>query len=531
MGNTDQQRNGSRTSGTPASNGAGGSFREAGIPYDGVAEAAVLGSVLIDPEVWPCASRMLRPEDFFVHDHRLVFRAMTAIAARGDTISLLSLLDELESEGMLAKLDGGFAGINELPNHVHHSQDVEGYARIVLRHALRRLHYRMAEVHGAISQTDDPQWKRKLSDTETLMAEVRKRLGENNATGETPRRERFRLISVDEVKHMPPIPWLLGNILPAGALSVLFGEYGSAKSFLALDWALSIATGRSWHGHSVKQGPVVYIAGEGIDGMGPRIRAWELTAGMSADECGFHFIGEAPQLLSADDMAEVRVVLSTLSVSPVLVIMDTLSRSMAGADENQQKEMSLAVLRADEIRREFGSHVMLIHHKPHGADRERGSTVLPGAVDTRLEMARQTDGTIHLTTHKQKNAAEYPSKQQPMRFTLNVVTLDEEGRETSCVLVQAGATEVQRETLPASHITALLALYGHADRMRGVAAGEWERASALPGTTWHLARRSLMASGFVSRLASGSYILTTTGVKWVQLQCNDGAIAPDHDSA
>ena len=43
--------------------------------------------------------------------------------------------------------------------------------------------------------------------------------------------------------------------------AVIYGPSGEGKTFVALDWALSVATGRSWQGKQTKQGPVVYIAG------------------------------------------------------------------------------------------------------------------------------------------------------------------------------------------------------------------------------------------------------------------------------
>src|SRR5260221_14709356 len=70
---------------------------------------------------------------------------------------------------------------------------------------------------------------------------------------------------------MPPMRWLIEGILPEGLLSIIFGEHGSFKSFLALDFALCIATGTAWNGHLLEPAPVVYVAGEGIGGLGESI--------------------------------------------------------------------------------------------------------------------------------------------------------------------------------------------------------------------------------------------------------------------
>lgn len=65
--------------------------------------------------------------------------------------------------------------------------------------------------------------------------------------GEDARR-RFRLMSAAELMSLPPPRWLVANHLPVEGLAVLYGPPGGGKSFVALDLALSIATGLDWLG-------------------------------------------------------------------------------------------------------------------------------------------------------------------------------------------------------------------------------------------------------------------------------------------
>ena len=69
----------------------------------------------------------------------------------------------------------------------------------------------------------------------------------------------FKLHSLQHVLSLPPPDWLVKNVLPVGSQGVLFGPSGSGKSFVALDMALSLATGQPWQGLEVKQGPVARI--------------------------------------------------------------------------------------------------------------------------------------------------------------------------------------------------------------------------------------------------------------------------------
>ncbi len=68
-------------------------------------------------------------------------------------------------------------------------------------------------------------------------------------------RSRFGFIHVsDIIKTIGHTEWVIDGILETGALGCLFGDPASYKSFMALDWALCIASGTQWKGHIVKTG-------------------------------------------------------------------------------------------------------------------------------------------------------------------------------------------------------------------------------------------------------------------------------------
>ena len=72
-------------------------------------------------------------------------------------------------------------------------------------------------------------------------------------------------------------PVLTSNYLIKGWLggqqkTVIYGQSNVGKSFFTLDLAYHIAAGRDWHGIEVKQGTVLYLAGEGGQGLA-RMRA------------------------------------------------------------------------------------------------------------------------------------------------------------------------------------------------------------------------------------------------------------------
>ena len=82
----------------------------------------------------------------------------------------------------------------------------------------------------------------------------------------------FKRIGVEDV--VPPV-WLVRSHIEEGTFVMVFGPSGAKKSFLVYDLVCCIATGKDWHGHRVKQGNVLIIAGEGHSGLNRRLKGWE----------------------------------------------------------------------------------------------------------------------------------------------------------------------------------------------------------------------------------------------------------------
>src|SRR5919199_3548534 len=89
-----------------------------------------------------------------------------------------------------------------------------------------------------------------------------------------------RLLTIEELEQLPAPRWLVGNHLVAESISVLFGPSGGGKTFVALDLALTVATGQDWLGtEPVEAGYVVYATSEGLAGLARRIHAWRAAHG------------------------------------------------------------------------------------------------------------------------------------------------------------------------------------------------------------------------------------------------------------
>ena len=229
------------------------------------------------------------------------------------------------------------------------------------------------------------------------------------------------------------------GVLTSGAMSVIYGESNSGKTFFALDLALHVAAGRRWRDREVEQGFVLYLALEGSHGILNRVSAWKAEEGMEDVALPFAIVPYAVNLL--DPEADASAVIDTIKqvsdqfgAAPALVIVDTLARAIAGGNENSSEDMGALVRNGDIIRQATGAHLMWIHHS--GKDQAkgaRGHSSLRAATDTEIEVVA-TGAARQASITKQRDM----ECSGAFGFTLRVVELGANRRGkavTSCVVV------------------------------------------------------------------------------------------------
>lgn len=204
--------------------------------------------------------------------------------------------------------------------------------------------------------------------------------------------DRVRLLSLREMAALPLPEWRIYRLLHG--ITLLWAGPGSYKTFIAISWAVAVASGRPWFGRRVKQGSVVFIVGEG------GLRAFQIRVSAAAAALGLSekkaldlpiFGTEGAVNLSSWGGSEAQR-LHTLVMERTrrhgrigLFFVDTVSRCMPGK-ENDQDVMQAFVGTLDEVHDEWGCDIVAIHHANAEGDRPRGSTVLTGAVDGDLEV-------------------------------------------------------------------------------------------------------------------------------------------------
>lgn len=301
------------------------------------------------------------------------------------------------------------------------------------------------------------------------------------------------IYTVQDLLALPPPVWIIDHLLPQG-LSILYGAPGSGKSFLALDWALSVSEGVPWQDRAVAQGPVVYIAGEGGLGIRQRVLSWMIHRSLSDLKAAYFLLsplyvreeGVVEEFLERlEDMGEGQ------GLWPRLIIVDTLSRSFGGAEENSSEAMVDFINRLDELAQEQGTSVLVVHHSNAAGNRERGHSSLRGAADAMFEVqAIAPQGALQaLTVRTEKQKDSLPA--DPIYLATLVV-------EESLVLVSSGPPPpvVRGPAMPQmmTRPDMLTLLGSHAD---GLTLKEWQLATGVPRTTFRRRVRYLLRESLI----------------------------------
>lgn len=252
----------------------------------------------------------------------------------------------------------------------------------------------------------------------------------------------FQFVPVADLKYRAP-EYIIGELIETGTLGLMFGDPGCGKSFLAVDLALSVATGAPFHGRDTRQGAVFFIAGEGHSGLARRFEAWSQARGVPLAGVPLFKSERAANFLDGASARAVAFAVARLAEqhgSPALIIIDTLARNFGAGDENNTSDMNEFVAAVDDLKARFpGCSVLIVHHSGHAEkQRARGAIALKGALDCEFRIEKK-ENAIKLVNTKMKDAEPPPD----LHFSFKQVELG--GMAKSAVLIAVDAPEEQQK--------------------------------------------------------------------------------------
>ncbi|MFP6843843.1 MAG: replicative DNA helicase [Thalassolituus sp.] len=106
-------------------------------PHSVEAEQSVLGALMLDERAWESVSETIQDNDFYRHEHRLIFRSIAHLTASEQPIDVVTVAEELEERGQLDKI-GGASYLSRLVDMTPSIDNCEAYAQIVNERAQQR---------------------------------------------------------------------------------------------------------------------------------------------------------------------------------------------------------------------------------------------------------------------------------------------------------------------------------------------------------------------------------------------------------
>lgn len=206
--------------------------------------------------------------------------------------------------------------------------------------------------------------------------------------------------------------WLVEDLWAEQAVGILGGEPKCCKSFLALDIAVSVASGKPCLRQFpvTRTGPVlVFPAEDALPIVRERIDGICRSAGTDIAQLPL-FVITAPRLLLDLPQDRERLRHTVAEFKPTLLVLDPFIR-LHRSDENASREIAPLLGYLRDLQREFHTAVLLVHHVRKGSARDRpgqalrGSSDLHGWGDSNLYLRRKDDHFCLAIEHRAAPAA------------------------------------------------------------------------------------------------------------------------------
>ncbi len=141
-------------------------------PHSVEAEQAVLGGLMLDNTAFDKIADVLREEDFYRHDHRLIWRQVARLIERSQPADVVTVLESLQTAGN-ADEAGGLSYLNSLATETPSAANIRRYAEIVRdRSVLRRLISTSDEIATSALNPQGRDTKQLLDEAESKIFQI-----------------------------------------------------------------------------------------------------------------------------------------------------------------------------------------------------------------------------------------------------------------------------------------------------------------------------------------------------------------------
>lgn len=263
-------------------------------------------------------------------------------------------------------------------------------------------------------------------------------------------------LPVQPAHSLPVCPeehrWLIDGLWAAEAVGIVGGEPKCCKSFLVLDMAVAVASGKPClrHFEVAERGRVLLFAAEdALHVVRSRLEGISAAAGVTLDSLDVQVI-TAPSLRIDHEEDRARLHRAIEELRPRLLILDPFVR-LHRVDENVSGEVAPILAWLRELQRQHHLAVAVVHHAKKGASSVRAGQALRGSSefhawgDSNLYLRRAGDG-LHLSIEH---------RAAPSQSSLPIA-LTGEGATLALRLTQRIAPDDPRPVVPSDRILEVL---------------------------------------------------------------------------
>ncbi len=445
------------------------------MPYNRDAEMALLGCLLIDNEIAAELVEKLGEEDFYQESHKYILRAMQRVFNNRKPIDLVTVSDELESEGCLERA-GGIVYLTELTQITPSAANYKSYHEIIARDSVNRKLIRAARkiIETSMSGSDE---KTAISFAEKSVYDISKQsersallgMNDGDVIGEVLHKFEQLQSDPDSFKGIPTGYKKLDKMthgLQPGALIVLAARPGMGKTSLAMNLVenASLRAGKTcavfsleMPRHEIVQRLICSYANvsmqKALDGA-LVAKEWKklMLAGDQLKKSNI-YIDDSSRVTPAEILSKCRRLKTTAGGVDLIMIdyiqlMSSGDSKMAGAENRQQeiasitrdlkimaKELEVPVIALPQLRRIQSKEPTLSDLRESGAIEQDADIVMfinrPEAIATReeIEAGKIVKGAAELILAKHRGGEQGRVSLKFIGECTKFVDVDEQNRD------------------------------------------------------------------------------------------------------
>jgi hypothetical protein len=250
--------------------------------------------------------------------------------------------------------------------------------------------------------------------------------------------------------------WLVKKLIPETGTGLLPGQWGTYKTFVALDLGGAVMTGTPFAGHPVKRrGGVLFVAVEGREEIPIRLEALNRTKCDGAERLPFFCLDDIPRLLekgaadkiAADANAIAEEIRRRFDLPLALIIVDTVAAGAGYSKAGEENDAAIAQRIMDtlgRISKLTGAFVLAVDH--FGKDVStgtRGSSAKESFADIVLALLgeKELTGAVKNPRMAARKRRGGPNGEE-FAFVTQLVAMgaDEDGDPVDTLIIEWGGT-------------------------------------------------------------------------------------------